>query len=75
MRSDLTGVARWDLSRNSFISLPTRDPKQIQELCGHRSITTTLNTYGHLFERLQDRLAERLAETFLGSRAGTVAGP
>lgn len=45
-------------------------PKQIQELCGQRSTTPTLNTYGHLFESLQDRLAERLAETFLGSRAG-----
>jgi integrase-like protein len=25
-------------------------PKEIQELCGHASITTTLNVYGHLFE-------------------------
>jgi integrase len=45
-------------------------PKEIQELCGHLSITTTLNTYGHLFESLQDRLAERLSETFVASRAG-----
>jgi integrase len=44
-------------------------PKEIQELCGHASITTTLNTYGHLFESLQDRLAERLAETFRESQA------
>jgi len=44
-------------------------PKEIQELCGHASITTTLNVYGHLFESLQDRLAERLGETFLASHA------
>jgi integrase len=45
-------------------------PKEIQELCGHASITTTLNVYGHLFEGLQDRLAERLAETFVVSMSG-----
>jgi integrase len=44
-------------------------PKAIQELCGHASITTTLNTYGHLFESLQDSLAERLGETLARSRA------
>jgi integrase len=43
-------------------------PKEIQELCGHGSIATTLNVYGHLFASLQDRLAERLAETFTTSR-------
>ncbi len=44
-------------------------PKEIQELCGHASITTTLNVYGHLFESLQQRLAERLDETFRAARA------
>jgi len=44
-------------------------PKEIQELCGHASIGTTLNVYGHLLEGLQDRLAERLADTFRTSRA------
>jgi hypothetical protein len=44
-------------------------PKEIQELCGHASITTTLNVYGHLFESLQERLAERLDETFRAARA------
>ena len=47
-------------------------PKEIQELCGHASIGTTLNVYGHLFEALQDRLAERLADTFRASRAALV---
>ncbi len=44
-------------------------PKEIQELCGHRSITTTLNVYGHLFESLQQRLAERLDDAFRAARA------
>jgi integrase len=44
-------------------------PKAIQELCGHASITTTLNTYGHLFESLQDSLAEALERIFVRSRA------
>jgi integrase len=39
-------------------------PKAIQELMGHRSITTTLNTYGHLFPALHDDLAGRLDGTF-----------
>jgi integrase len=47
-------------------------PKEIQELCGHASIGTTLNVYGHLFEGLQDRLAERLGDTFRASRAASV---
>ena len=44
-------------------------PKEIQELCGHASITTTLNVYGHLFKSLQQRLAQRLDETFRAARA------
>ena len=35
--------------------------KQIQELCRHRSITTTFNVYG-LFDSLHERLADRLEE-------------
>jgi hypothetical protein len=30
------------------------------ERLGHRSITTTLNQYGHLFPELDEALAERL---------------
>lgn len=45
-------------------------PKQIQELCRHRSITTTLNEYGGLFESLHEGLADRLEETIQQTRAG-----
>ena len=45
-------------------------PKQIQELCRHRSITTTLNEYGGLFESLHDELADRLDEARKASAAG-----
>jgi integrase len=47
-------------------------PKQIRELCRHSNITTTMGTYGHLFEMLHDRPAERLGETFLASAAGQI---
>ena len=45
-------------------------PKEIQELCRHRSITTTLNEYGHLFPQLHERLAERLDAAARASTAG-----
>ena len=35
-------------------------PKAIQSHLGHRSITTTLDRYGHLFEDEHDKLADRL---------------
>jgi integrase len=35
-------------------------PKAIRARLGHASITTTLNTYGHLFPSLDTELAERL---------------
>ncbi len=35
-------------------------PKAIAERLGHASITTTLNTYGHLFPSLDEELAGRL---------------
>jgi integrase len=34
--------------------------KAIQSHLGHRSITTTLDRYGHLFEDEHDKLAERI---------------
>jgi integrase len=37
-------------------------PKAIQVRLGHASITTTLNTYGHLFPSFDVELAERLGE-------------
>lgn len=35
-------------------------PKAIQSHLGHRSITTTLDRYGHLFDDVHERLAERV---------------
>jgi integrase len=45
-------------------------PKQIQELCRHRSITMTLNEYGHLFPQLHERLAARLDEGYRRAMTG-----
>ncbi len=45
-------------------------PKEIHERCRHRSITTTLNEYGHLFPQLHERLAERLDEAARAAAAG-----
>jgi integrase len=39
-------------------------PKVIQEQLGHASITTTLDTYGHLFDDHLDQLAEGMDKTF-----------
>jgi len=50
-------------------------PKEIQELLRHRSITTTLNTYGHLFPALHERLAERLDATIRRARAHKLNTP
>jgi integrase len=42
-------------------------PKAIADRLGHASITTTLNTYGHLFPALDEELAERLDAMGRGS--------
>lgn len=39
-------------------------PKVIQEWLGHKSITVTIDVYGHLFPSLSEALAERLDELF-----------
>ncbi len=39
-------------------------PKAIQEWLGHKSITVTIDVYGHLFPSLNEALAERLDEVF-----------
>jgi integrase len=46
--------------------------KEIQEECGHSSITTTMNIYGHLFESLSERTADAMAEMY---RAAEAAAP
>jgi integrase len=35
-------------------------PKAIQERLGHASITTTLDSYGHLFPAIDETLVDRL---------------
>ena len=44
-------------------------PKVIQSRLGHASITTTLNTYGHLFEGLDEAAADRRDDAWNGSPA------
>ncbi len=44
-------------------------PKVIQEWLGHKSITVTIDVYGHLFPSLNQALAERLDEVFRGAAA------
>jgi integrase len=46
-------------------------PKAIADRLGHASITTTLNTYGHLFPVLDEELAERL-DAMVRSSAGAL---
>ena len=46
-------------------------PKLIQEWLGHKSITVTMDVYGHLFPSLSDSMAERLDQVF--QRAGQEA--
>ena len=40
-------------------------PKLIQEWLGHKSITVTMDVYGHLFPSLSDSMVERLDQVFL----------
>ena len=44
-------------------------PKEIQARLGHASITTTLNTYGHLWPSLGEQLDRRMEDAFHQARA------
>lgn len=44
-------------------------PKALQVRLGHSSITTSLNTYGHLYPSLDEELSERLDEAFSDAHA------
>jgi integrase len=44
--------------------------KYIQQQLGHASITTTLDTHGHLFPGFHQDEAERLGAVVLGEAAG-----
>jgi integrase len=46
-------------------------PKEIQVRLGHASITTTLNTYGHLMPSLDAALSERLDHAYREGKTGT----
>ncbi len=48
-------------------------PKAIQSHLGHRSITTTLDRYGHLFEDEHDKLAARIDAAYAELIHGSVA--
>jgi len=47
-------------------------PKLIQAMCGHSSITITLDRYGHVFDSAAEELATRLDE--IGREAAVAAG-
>jgi integrase len=38
--------------------------QQVRDYCGHSSIKTTLDVYGHLFERSHDRARSIIDDTF-----------
>ena len=44
----------------AFLIAQGEHPKTIQGRLGHASISTTLDTYGHLFEGLDEAAADRL---------------
>ena len=57
--------------RHTYASLliaNKEEPKRIQTLMGHKSITTTYDIYGHLMPNGSDDLADRLTESIFGSR-------
>ncbi len=67
----LDGVRFHDLRHTHAAMLIAQGehPKVIQSRLGHASITTTLNTYGHLFEGLDEAAADRLDDAWNGSPA------
>ena len=71
-RAGLVGVKFHDL-RHTHVAWLIADgahPKAIQVRVGHASITTTLNTYGHLMKGMDEQLVEGLE-----SRAAKAAAP
>ncbi len=64
--TDLQGVRFHDLRHTHAAMLIAQGehPKVIQSRLGHASITTTLNTYGHLFEGLDEAAADRLDDAW-----------
>jgi len=50
-------------------------PKEIQARLGHASITTTLNTYGHLWPSLGAQLDEAMDRAYQEARGSPAGGP
>jgi len=51
------------------------DAKQVQEFCGHGSITITYDTYGHLFDRSYDKAIEIIGAAFYTAPDGRQVRP
>ena len=63
--------------RHSHVAMliaQSEHPKTIQVRLGHASISTTLDTYGHLFEGLDEAAADRLDTAVAPSARPEVAG-
>jgi len=61
--------------RHSYISMlisQNETLKQVQALAGHANISTTVNTYGHLFPGGGRAAAGRLQETLFGGEKADV---
>jgi integrase len=65
--ADMAGFRFHDLRHThaALLIAQGEHPKVIQSRLGHASITTTLNTYGHLFEGLDKAAADRLHDSWL----------
>jgi len=69
-RAGLRQIRFHDL-RHCFASLLIHngeEPKKIQRIMGHASITTTYNIYGHLLPDATDGIANRLSDLVFGSK-------
>jgi integrase len=66
---------RFHVLRHTFVSIliqANESPKKIQQWVGHKSITETMDTYGHLYEESEDT-ARNAIDAALG--ATTVGAP
>mgnify|MGYP001189857417 CR=1 FL=1 len=48
----------------AWLAITGTQPKVVQQVMRHASITTTMDTYGHLFPALDESLTEGLEEQF-----------
>jgi integrase len=71
-RAGLPAIRFHDL-RHTYVALSIAEgahSKYIQQQLGHASITTTLDTYGHLFPGFHEGEAERLGALVFGESSG-----